>query len=149
MDLGIFVDASTSQGISIIFQGSWDAWRLAESWQGPCRDIGWLEGIALEFIIYTLDTKNFQDLRVIIHSDNKGVIGAFDKGRCRNFEINLSIRRTSSILAARNIILDLLYVESEANLADPISRGILGSPELRLTSSFRMPSELHSFFSHV
>ena len=145
----IFVDTSTSWGIGIWFDGKWDAWKLADNWRGPCCDIGWLEGIALKFVIYILASLNFSNTRIIIHSDNKGVIGAFDKGRCRNFKINLSICRSLTVLASQNVIPNIVHVESKANLADPISRGILGPLDLRLGMKFDMPDELMQFFLHV
>jgi hypothetical protein len=149
INLNLFVDASSSWGIGIIFGKKWDAWRTTPRWKGPCRDIGWLEGVALELLIYVLEEQGIKDSHVLIHSDNQGVIGAFDKGRSRNFEVNLSIRRSACILAALNIRLSIHYIESEQNPADPISRGITGLPEDHLSSTFALPEELHPFFLHV
>ena len=149
VNLNLFVDASTSWGIGIYLDGKWDAWSILPNWKGPCRDIGWLEGVGLEFTIYVLEELGFSNAHITIYSDNKGVIGAFDKGRCRNFKINSSIRRSSNVLASKNILLNLVHVESEANLADPISRGILGSPESRLCTQFNIPDDIKSFFLHV
>lgn len=149
LDLSLYVDASTSWGIGIIFGGKWDAWRLIEGWRGPSRDIGWLEGIALELLIYILEEQCLSDVHLLIHLDNQGVIGAFDKGRSRNFEVNLSIRRSTPIVAARNILLSLTYIESVINPADPVSRGILGDPLDFLASSFKLPDELRPFLSHA
>ena len=81
IDLGLFVDASTSWGIGIMFAGKWDAWRLLPNWSGPSRDIGWLEGVALELLIYLAEEHNLSDTHLKVHSDNTGVITAFDKGR--------------------------------------------------------------------
>ena len=149
IDLNIFVDASTSWGIGLLFDRRWDAWSLLPGWKGPSRDISWLEGVALEFAIYTLEKLGLSNSHLTIYSDNKGVIGAFDKGRCRNFEINLSIRRSSVVLASNNLLLNLVHVESEANLADPISRGILGSSESRLRTQFDVPGDIKNFLLHV
>ena len=148
-DLHIFVDASTSWGIGIVFGMRWDAWKTSAEWRGPSQDIGWLEGVAVELVIYMLEEKGIEDAHILVHSDNQGVIGAFDKGRSRNFEVNLSIRRSSSILAARNISISLTYIESEVNPADPISRGILGLPADRLFSNFPLPGELKPFLLHA
>jgi len=148
-DLRIFVDASTSWGIGLLIGESWDAWKTSPSWKGPFRDIGWLEGVALELLIYVLEEKGLHDLHVLVHSDNQGVIGAFDKGRSRNYETNLSIRRSASVLSALNISLSLVYVQSEKNPADPISRGINGPAADRLLSTFALPEELRPFLSHV
>jgi hypothetical protein len=149
IDLHISVDASTSWGIGISFGTQWDAWQTSPSWKGPSRDIGWLEGVALELVIYVLEEKGFRDSHILVHSDNQGVIGAFDKGRSRNFEVNLSIRRSASVLAACNLSLCLNYIESEENPADPISRGIMGPATDRLFSTFALPKELKPYLLHV
>lgn len=148
-NLHIYVDASTSWGIGVLIDSHWDAWRTTPAWKGPSRDIGWLEGVALELLIYALEEKGLHDMHILVHSDNQGVIGAFDKGRSRNHEINLSIRRSASVLSALNLSLSLAYIESEKNPADPISRGINGPPADRLFTTFALPEELTPFFSHV
>ena len=73
---------------------------------GPCQDIGWLNGIALKFIIYIVANLNFSNTHITIHSDNKGVIGTFNKGSCSNFEINLSQStiHSTTVVASHNII---------------------------------------------
>jgi hypothetical protein len=148
-DLHIFVDASTSWGIGILIGQQWDAWQTSLTWKGPFRDIGWLEGVALELLIYAPEEKGLHGAHLLIHSDNQGVIGAFDKGRSRNFEVNLSIRHSTSVLSTRNISLSLVYVESEENPADPISRGINGPTADRLFLTFALPEELKPFLLHV
>jgi hypothetical protein len=50
-------------------------------WRLRARHIGWLEGLALELLIYIIEERGLQDVHLLVHSDNKGVIGAFDKGR--------------------------------------------------------------------
>jgi hypothetical protein len=150
-DLHIYVDASTDWGIGVVLDGRWDAWKGIGSWNSDWRHIGWLEAIALEFVIYAIEKADLRDAFLLVHSDNKGVIGAFDKGRSRNFEINLSIRRSHYVLASRNITLDLTYIRSADNPADPLSRGALGTVASRIpvTSFFTLPDELLPYFSHV
>jgi hypothetical protein len=148
-DLHLYVDASTSWGIGVAFGSRWDAWSLLPGWKGPFRDIGWLEGVALELLIYMIEAQGFRDIHILVHSDNQGVIGAFEKGRSRNFETNLSICRSAPVLTANNISLSIQYIESEKNPADQISRGILGAAEDRLFSTFKLPQELHPFLRHV
>jgi hypothetical protein len=80
LDCNIYIDASTSWGIGLIFTQQWDAWKLKPNWKGPCRDIEWLEGVALKLLIYLLNLLNLQNTHLIIFSDNQGVITAFDKG---------------------------------------------------------------------
>jgi hypothetical protein len=141
-DMGLFVDASTSWGIDIVVAGRWAAFRLLDDWKVEGRDICWLETVAVEILIYILEAMGISNTTLLIHSDNQGTIGSLGKGRSRNFHINLSIRRSYIILASRFITPVLIYIPSENNPADPISRGVLGPTETRITTSFRFPDEL-------
>jgi hypothetical protein len=148
-DMGLFVDASTSWGIGIVIAGRWAAFKLHENWKIEGRDICWLETVAVEILVYILDAMGISNTTLLIHSDNQGTIGSLGKGRSRNFHINLSIRRTYVILASQFITPELIYIASENNPADPISRGELGSEETRITTSFSLPDELQHVLIHV
>ena len=148
-DMGLFVDASTSWGIGIVVGSEWAAFKLATGWKLPGRDICWLETVAVEILIYILEAKGINNTTLLIHSDNQGTIGSLDKGRSRNFHINLSIRRTYIILASLFITPHLVYVKSEANPADPISRGELGDAGMHISTSFSLPDELRHIFLNV
>ncbi len=149
IDLGISVDASTSWGIGIIIKGQWAVFRLSHDWKVGGRDICWLETLAIELLIYILVSMAHHDEHILIRSDNVGAMGAQTKGRCPNWHINLSVRRTYTILATSNIVPSYEYVESALNPADPISRGELGSPEDRLPVSIKLPEELSDVLVHV
>jgi len=140
------VDASTSWGIGVIIGGQWVAFHLAPDWKIPRRDICWLETLAVEFAVYFLEEMGFHDSRLLIHSDNQGTIGAVDKGRSSNVPIKIAVRRTYTVLAAISVSIDVNYIVSADNLADPISRGILGPLSLRLNFSFNLPEELSLVF---
>ncbi|GLB43019.1 putative DNA breaking-rejoining enzyme [Lyophyllum shimeji] len=145
----VFVDASTSWGIGIIIGPLWHSFRLAPGWKRPGRDICWLETLAIELAILFLKQLNFYGQRVEVFSDNSGAIGAHSKNRSPNITINLSVRRSYSVLAECLIVPDFIYIESASNPADPISRGDLAPPSLRfLTQSFDMPRELADIFLH-
>ena len=146
LDLGIFVDASTSWGIGIIVEGKWLAFQLDPSWKIPGRDICWLETIAVELAAYILESKGIRESTVLIHSDNEGTIGSVDKGRSRNTHINLSIRRTYTVLCPNFLTLTFLYIPSKDNPADPLSRGVLGLPHDKLDIFFKLPDELLNIF---
>ncbi len=145
----ISVDASTDWGIGVVVNGKWDAWSLRPGWKSEGRNIGWLEALAVEFLVYILEANDLRDVTIPAHSDNQGVIGAFEKGRSRSVSINLSIQRSAVILTTRGISLSLSYIESAKNPADPISRGDLGLPEMRLKTYFQLPDELTPFICHV
>jgi hypothetical protein len=112
--MGIWVDTSTSWGIGVMINGLWDAWKFYDGWSGPGRNIGWLEGVAVELACLILEAR-----------------GAFERGRGRNFVVKFSICRTDVLMVDRNISISFIYVPSEVNLADPISRGELGLPSLQ------------------
>lgn len=145
-DLHIFVDASTSWGIGIIIENQWYAFGLISGWKVPGLDIGWLEAVALELLMYFVAQLGFHNTHLLMHSDNTGAIGAHDKGRSRNNATNLCVRRTYLISSEHLIIPKFVYIPSADNPADPISRGILGLTSHRLTRSFTLPLELSSLF---
>lgn len=150
LGVDIFVDASTSWGIGLLIGSRWMAFKLLPGWSNShvARDINrgicWLEMLAVELVIYAIFASGFSHCKVLIHSDNMGVIGAVAKGRSPNYHINLSIRRMASITSSNFILPYFEYVESSCNPADPISRGILPSISSRIPLSFDIPSELLS-----
>lgn len=146
-DLRIFVDASTSWGIGIIIGDMWYAFKLVPNWKTTGLDIGWLEAVALELLMYFLVQLGHQNVHLLMHSDNTGAIGAHDKGRSRNIATNLCVRRTYLLSSEHLIIPKFVYIPSADNPADPISRGILGHPSCRLTKTFTLPPELASLFT--
>lgn len=148
LDLGVYVDASTSWGIGLIFDGKWAAWQLSPSWKVPGRDICWLETLAVEFACYALEMCGFNNCSVIIHSDNQGTIGSMHKGRSPNFHINSSIQRIYAVLIPRFITPVLVYTSSEDNLADPISRGEPDLSRLKLPY-IQLPGELTDIFVYA
>jgi hypothetical protein len=148
-DMGVFVDASTSWGIGIIIGELWYAFPLKDDWKVEGVDICWLEAVALEFLIYFLVQMGFSDAHLLIHSDNKGAIGAHLKGRSGNIAINLCVRRSCATAADHRIVPNIVYIESKLNPSDPISRGILGDPPFMLTRQFDIPHDLLYAFSDI
>lgn len=132
VDLDFWMDASSSWGIGLLCEGRWAAWKWLDGWRSDFREIGWAEAVAVELAVRLIDVRGWSNMHVLLRSDNQGVIGAYRRGRGRNPEINDSIRRVDVIASARNISFSFTYVESEANLADPISRGIMGHSDLQL-----------------
>ncbi|KAF7300881.1 Reverse transcriptase ribonuclease h [Mycena kentingensis (nom. inval.)] len=148
-DLRLYVDASTDWGIGTYWDGQWDAFRMKEGWKSKSRHITWLEAIALEFMVYTIEAAGLCDANLKIYSDNQGVIGAFRKGRSPNSEINLAIRRMEVVLDARNIALELEYVPSMENPADKLSRGVRGDERDRMPFRFEIPSDLKPYLYRI
>ena len=149
VDHGIWVDASTDWGIGILFQDRWDAWRTLPCWKDKGRDIGWLEGVAVELMINILHLSNISDVDVLIRGDNQGIIGAFEKGRSRNKMMNEVIQRSEALMDSSNLSITLTYVETSINLADPISRGILPPLSQRISLPYYIPQAISQYFYHA
>ncbi len=148
-DLHLFIDASTSWGIGILIGGQWAAYQLCPDWKIPGRDICWLETIAIEILAYFLRAMGLQNVHLQINSDNKGAMGANEKGRCPNWHINLSVRRTYTVFSECLISPSYHYIESKSNPADPILRGILGQPNDRITHKIALPAEINTSFLYA
>ena len=148
-DLGLFVDASTSWGISIVMGESWAVFHLSPTWKIPGRDICWLETITIELLIYLLEQNGCHNCQLLIHSDNQGTIGAMSKGSSSNVHINLAVCHTYVALMDLFITPNIIYIESEANPADPILRREPGLVGKRVLPSFKLPDELINCFVDV
>lgn len=150
-DLGIWVDASTDWGVGLVWSGNeFVAWRWLPGWNhAPGCDIGWGEAIAVEMAIVLLDRLEYTNCRVLIRSDNMGVIGAFRKRRSRNWMVNQCIRRSNIIAMARNLDFEFVYVASEENLADPVSRGDTVSSFTHLQIPVPLPDALFPYLAHA
>src|SRR5882724_4435988 len=149
IDPDIWVDASSSWGIGIIFSRAWYAWSIIPGWRAKGRDIDWAESIALELAVMILTDEDYHDCSVIVHGDNIGIIGAYDKGRSCNIPCNDSICHITSSIVPNNIMIIPIYVTSAMNRADPISCGILGPSNLHAPSPPVLPPELTHFLWNV
>ncbi len=151
-DFGVSVDASTDWGIGIVVDGCWDAWKWSiarAGWNTEGRDIGWAEMVAIELVVRRLEELGISDADVLVRSDNQGVVGGFRRGRSRNYQVNLSIRRTEIICISRNLRIKLEYVNTKVNQADAVSRGTPLPEMARFRSDFVLPEELAAFLVHA
>ncbi len=107
--------------------------------------------IAIELVVRRLEEIGVENTDVLVRSDNQGVVGAFMRGRSRNYQVNLSIRRTEIMCISKNlrIHLEIEYVNTKVNPADAVSRGtpLPGMPRFR--SDFMLLQELNSFLVHA
>ena len=145
LDKDIWVDASSSWGIALVVNHRWAAWRLVSGWMSDGRDIGWVEAVALEMATIWLSETDHHDARVVVRCDNVSVIDAFHKGRSQNTHRNACLMRISSILALANLVLIPMYVSSDFNKADPISRGKANYDQSRLLPPIQVPCVLSPF----
>jgi hypothetical protein len=125
--LGLFCDASSSYGIGIVIDGSYDSLKFVQNWRtalNTSRDIRWAEALALELLItFLFEYRPLYNTHLLVHTDNTGVIGAWNKRSSRNKGTNTIIGRTLRILLRNQCFLSLVYIESAANPADAPSRG--------------------------
>ena len=152
-DLDMWVDASTDWGIGLVVGERCAAWKWAvptSEWKTNGRDIGWAEMIAVELATRYLDQIGTENSDILVRGDNMGVVGAFERGRSRNYQVNESIRRTEVVCMSRNIRITLQYVNTKENRADEVSRGAPSPRLLPLNIAFSLPPELSPFLvSHA
>jgi len=149
IDPDLWVNASTSWGIGIIYSSLWYAWALTPGWKVDGRDIGWAKSMVLELTVLILIDQNFQDCSIVICGNNTGIIGAYDKGRSHNIPCNNTIHWITSCIIPNNIMIIPTYVASSSNRADPISCGILGPPLLHVVLPPALPPELLGLLRNV
>ncbi|KZT00307.1 uncharacterized protein LAESUDRAFT_666426, partial [Laetiporus sulphureus 93-53] len=81
--------------------------------------------------------------------DNMGVIDAYKHGHSQNHHTNDSIWCINIITMASNLVFCPVYVNTEDNLADPVSYGALGTWLSHLPQSFELPVELQAYLTYV
>ncbi|KAF8828457.1 hypothetical protein HHX47_DHR3000091 [Lentinula edodes] len=124
IEISLFVDASTSWGIGLTLNGRWLAWQFKKGWRSPEREIGWAEMVAVELAVRTLVSTGIRDARVVVRSDNEGVVGALRKGCSRGSEQNLILRNIIELMQAHHIWVECNWVSTHENPADGPSRGV-------------------------
>ena len=149
LDPDIWVDASSSYRLGLVVGDAWATWQLLPGWNMNGHDIGWAKGIALEMAVYWLVSSKFHDADVIVHSDNTGVVGAFWKGWSQNAAHNDCISRISKALSSSNLSLSPIFVPSNQNRADPVSRGCLGTNPSCILITMDTPPLLDSLIQRV
>ena len=87
-EIEFWVDASSSWGIGIVFDGEWDFWRLHPGWDKDGRNIGWAEMVAIELGLLFAVHRAFSNIHFVIRSDNQGVIHAIQGGKSRSPQQN-------------------------------------------------------------
>jgi hypothetical protein len=144
-----WVDASTSFGIGVIFDGTWDAWRLKPGWKKDGRDIGWAEMVAIELGLLAAIARGCANTHFLVKSDNMGVIGALSAGKSRNLEQNRVLQRVVATARINGIWLTSKYVSSAENVADGPSRGLPVLYMTRSTTHVPIPPCLDPFLYHA
>ncbi len=156
VDIGWWGDASSSFGIGVVVGRFWAVWRYAAGVTvGPRKrfDIGWAEALAVELGLALarhhgiLDTLDRHQSRILVRSDNMGVVHIINNGRSRSSAANQVLKRIYAALAEQRRSLRAVYITSEENAADALSRGDISGflakfPQATLRSDFLLPPSL-------
>lgn len=141
----LFVNASTSWGIGLIFGDHWSAWRLSDGWKSEGRDIGWAEMVAVELALRSLIAAGFRDTHFLLRSDNQGVVGALRAGFSCSSQQNTILRHIVSLLLEHSLWFTTVWVASADNPADAPSRGVFPPSSSRFPHSALIPVPLRPF----
>ena len=120
----LFVNASTSWGISLVLDGKWLAWEFHKGWKTDGHNIGWGEMVAVELAICTLLASNIWGCHIVINSDNQGVVGALNAGRSRGTHQNAIIWEIMKLIQGHNVWILTTWILILENIVDAPSRGI-------------------------
>jgi hypothetical protein len=140
-----YVDASTSWGVGVVFDGAWQGWRFCPGWKSDGRDIGWAEMVAIELGLRLAIARGARDTHFLIKSDNLGVIGALKGGKSRNLQQNRVLQRIVTLMRSHGIWISSEYVRSAENIADPPSRSLPAENRPQSSCRFLLPSCLSTY----
>lgn len=144
-DINLWVDASTSWGIGVIFHNEWDSWKLKEGWNShPQCKIGWAEIVAIECVLRLAIHRGYTNIHFSINSDNTGIINAIKGGKSRNPEHNIVLQRITTLIRTHSIWISSKFVPSNLNLADRLSCGLPVDNIDRSPDTFQLPEPLTS-----
>ena len=108
------------------------------------RDIGWAEMVTVELAICYLCALSISNSKVLIWSDNQGVIGALGSGYSCNPQQNHVLTCITGLFGASGLWVTMRYVVSKDDLADGLSCGVF--PHFaKLPSLFSLPFSLSPF----
>ncbi|OBZ79760.1 hypothetical protein A0H81_01329 [Grifola frondosa] len=158
LNLGWWGDASTSFGIGIVVGPFWAAWSWAPGFViGPKKDfdIGWAEAVAVELGLRLLLHQDMlrgspqSSPKLLVRSDNAGVVTVVNKGRSRLRNTNAVLREIYLLLADHRICLTAEHIPSRLNVTDALSRGdvagfLAGFPSATTQIRFSLPPHLAS-----
>jgi hypothetical protein len=123
LDTILFVDASTQWGIGLVINGRWLAWQLKDGWNSEGHEIGWAEMVAVELAIQTLVTAKFTNCHIIMHSDNKGMVGVLQAGCSRGTQQNSILHEIVKLIQDNDLWISTIWIPTLENPVDGPSRG--------------------------
>ncbi len=92
-------------------------------------DIGWAEAVAVELGLRValqhglLEMRPSNRARILVRSDNSGVVAVVNKGRSRSTQTNAVLQETYLLLAEEGVSLVCEYVSTRDNITDALSQG--------------------------
>ncbi|KAF8644925.1 hypothetical protein AX16_008207 [Volvariella volvacea WC 439] len=111
--------ASCKDGIGIILNDQCAAWKVAPGPPAFVKNRLWLAGAAVQLavVLVTRGPTKSRNCSMTVQCDNQAFIEAFEKGRHRDPEINLTIREAYTNLDLNNVSFSLVYKEDRDALA--------------------------------
>ena len=80
--------------------------------------------VAVELAVQTLITGKFMECHVVVHSDNKGVVGALEAGRSQGTQQNMILREIVKLIQDHNLWISTMWIPTLENPTDSPLRGI-------------------------
>lgn len=151
----VFVDASF-YGVGLVFGQRWLAWRFAP--RHPAVPVGpdgkvimsWAELIAVELGVMTLIEAGYHDARVVIRSDNLGVVNALREGRWTpHYDLDGILKRIVRLCQEFRLDLVVRWVSTKVNPADKPSRGVFPPLALAFPHAPGLPLHFKDFLTQI
>ncbi|KAJ3817174.1 hypothetical protein F5880DRAFT_1493355 [Lentinula raphanica] len=98
--------------------------------------------VAVEMCLRTLVASCMANIKVIIRSDNMGVVGALKKNCSRGSEQNYILGKIIGLMQAHTIWVDCVWISTHDNPADAPSRGCFPPKKLLYHHPPAVPSHL-------
>lgn len=145
----VFVDAS-GWGIGLIINEQWLAWRFTAPLHPsvPVDTAGriimsWAELTALELGLLTLIAAGYRNARVVLHSDNSGVVDAVRAQKwVPHYGLDAGIKRIMGTCREAGLKVEVKWVSTKMNPADNPSRGVFPPPALVFEQAPTLPAHL-------
>ncbi|KAE8240113.1 hypothetical protein A4X06_0g7906 [Tilletia controversa] len=118
VDLDCYCDGSTLFGVALSIKGRERAYPLRQEFAAK-SDIKTIEALALELAVLTLVAMGYRNQRVLVHTENTAVFGAFKKGRMAADEANQVLERVARHESEARLSIQLNIEEDRRSPAKP------------------------------
>ena len=121
----IYVDASTTWGIGLVWGSKWLAWKLKDGWNVNGRDITWAELIAIEVGLLSAIASPSLPGCLVVKSDNQGVVRSITNKTSKSPIMQEVVSRILALVKKHGLKLEVKWIKTDENPADGPSRGDL------------------------